>query len=46
VSPALADRVVAALADKDAVVRAGVLTGTSGSSAPLPSLDGCFAAGS
>jgi hypothetical protein len=48
VSPALAGRVVAALADKDAVVRAGVLTGTrteSGTAAALPSLDECFVTG-
>jgi hypothetical protein len=47
VAPQLADRVVAALADKDAVLRAGVLTGPpSGGPANtgLPSLDACFGA--
>ena len=43
VSPQLADRVVAALADKDAVIRAGVLTGAVPAAATeLPPLDGCL----
>ncbi len=48
VSPALAARVVAALADKDAVVRAGVLTGTAAGTPDdaLPALDACLAASS
>jgi hypothetical protein len=48
VSPQLADRVVAALADKDAVIRAGVLTGTSAQDVAtnLPSLTGCLAGSS
>lgn len=47
VAPHLADRVVAALADKDAVLRAGVLSGAPGAesaNAGLPSLDVCFGA--
>jgi hypothetical protein len=48
VSAQLAERVVAALADKDAVIRAGVLTGTpaGGATTELPSLTGCLAASS
>lgn len=46
VSPQLAERVVAALADKDAVIRAGVLTGTPAQhvATELPSLTECLAA--
>ena len=48
VSPQLAERVVAALADKDSVIRAGVLTGTPAQddATELPSLTGCLAASS
>jgi hypothetical protein len=48
VSPQLADRAVAALADKDAVIRAGVLTGTPEQDVAtnLPSLTGCLAGSS
>jgi hypothetical protein len=48
VSPQLAERVVAALADKDAVIRAGVLTGAPAQNVAtsLPSLTGCLAASS
>lgn len=54
VSRALAARVVAALADKDAVVRAGVLTGVPAAganggdrgAAALPDLDACLATSS
>lgn len=49
VSPHLADRVVAALADKDAVLRAGVLSGAPAAgtvNTGLPSLDACFGASS
>jgi hypothetical protein len=45
VSPQLAERVVAALADKDAAIRAGVLTGSPAQdvATSLPSLTGCLA---
>jgi hypothetical protein len=48
VSPQLAERVVAALADKDGVIRAGVLTGAAvqDDATELPSLTGCLAASS
>ena len=41
VAPALARRVVAALAIQDATIRAGVLTGARTGSSGLPSLDAC-----
>lgn len=49
VPPELAARVVAALADTDAVVRAGVLTGApaaAGTAGALPDLESCLATGS
>lgn len=53
VSPQLARRVVAALADKDAVIRAGVLRGAPSQAAssapaasPLPAIKTCLASGS
>lgn len=44
VTPALAQRVVTALAIEDATIRAGVLTGAPRAAAPLASLDACTAA--